>query len=133
MSFQVQIDNLQLNILQVIEDSPLRTDAKHKHTGPSLVGQDNPHRFVLEKIRSDLLHFDPEKKDRIIFMINKHLLLEEPTKELVILLERVLEVVQSYQETGHILISPVKPESSHSKINNSEDTSSIARKLFDGL
>ena len=71
---------------------------------------DSIHRCLLESVRVDLLHYDDEKKERIIFNIGNYLSehSHEDT-ELVLVMRRILEIITHYKEKKQILVSPVKP------------------------
>ena len=129
MSFKIEALRTEINA--VLQRTEHRESATIEMTPPSAVSHDNPHRFILDEIREDLLHLDSEKVERIIFMVNQHCAKHQPSGELSVLLERVLEVVQNYSKNGTIFTSPQKP-SSPSTINR-DTRPDCARKLFDDL
>lgn len=129
MSFKIEALRIEINA--VLQRTEHRENATIEMTPPSAVSHDNPHRFILNEIREDLLHLDSEKVQRIIFMVNKHCAKHQPTEKLEVLLKRVLEVVQNYSESGAIFTSPQK---SSSAVTIGHDTPpACARKLFDDL
>ena len=129
MSFRIEA--LRSDINAVLQQTEYREHTTIEMTPPSAVSHDNPHRFILDEIRDDLLHLDREKVERIIFIVNQHCAKHEPTGELAVLLERVLEVVRNYSEAGTIFTSPHK---SSSPVTISHDTTpNCARKLFADL
>ena len=129
MSFKIEALRTEINA--VLQQAACREDAVIEMTPPSPVSQDNPHRFLLNEIREDLVHLDSEKVQRISFMVNQHCAKHQPSEELTVLLERVLEVVRNYSTSGAIFTSPGRSSSS---VAAGRDTNSeCARKLFDDL
>ncbi len=95
----------------------------------------NRHRVLLDSIRNDLFHFDEEKKVRIIYNIEKYLA-SNPTEdpELTAVLQRVLQVIQHFQQANEVLVSPTKvPPLSQERISIEPVNSRVCRKLFDEL
>ena len=77
MSFRIEA--LRSDINAVLQQTEYREHTTIEMTPPSAVSHDNPHRFILDEIRDDLLHLDREKVARIIFMVNQHCAKHEPT------------------------------------------------------
>lgn len=101
----------------------------------SNVSGDNRHRPLLDSIRNDLYHFDEEKKVRIIYNIEKYLTsnsTEDPA--LTAVLQRVLQVIQHFQQSNEILVSPTKvPPLSGDRASLEPINPRVCRNLFDEL
>jgi len=102
----------------------------------SNVSGGNRHRPLLDSIRNDLYHFDEEKKVRIIYNIGKYLATnatEDP--ELTAVLQRVLQIMQHFQQNNEILVSPTKiTTNSQYETSTPSLSNPVVRKiLFDEL
>jgi hypothetical protein len=102
----------------------------------SNVASGNRHRVLLDSIRNDLYHFDEEKKVRIIYNIGKYLAAnttEDP--ELIAVLQRVLQIMQRFQQNNEILVSPTKiTTNSQYETSTPSLSNPVVRKiLFDEL
>ncbi|MBF5060292.1 hypothetical protein [Candidatus Neptunochlamydia vexilliferae] len=106
----LSLESLAKNIIDVLN----RTEDIRKVSGiqmssTSNVSENNRYRTLLKDIRSDLLNFDPQKKERIIYTIQT--VLSENLKndsEIIAVFKRILEVVQHYNLYGTVLVSPKK-------------------------
>ena len=101
----------------------------------SKVSGTNRHRPLLDSIRNDLYHFDEEKKVRIIYNIKKYLNSNsEEDSDLTAVLERILQVVQHFQQVNEVLVSPTKvPHLSQDRTSIVPVSSRVCRNLFDEL
>ncbi len=104
-------------------------------TSKSNVTSCNNHRPFLESIRNDLYHYDEEKKARIIYNIEDYLssqTTEDP--DLTAVLERVLQIIQHFQQANEILVSPTKvPPLSQDRVSSGDLVPSVRRRLFEEL
>lgn len=120
-------------IIATLNSMDTATGSPRSVIGSSNVSHDNPYRFVLESVRTDLYHFDEEKRVRIIFTIQEVLDNNPPeSEELLAVFHRVLEVVQTYRDQGAILNSPAKGSSTVSGSKMTEKPS-CARALLQEL
>ncbi|MBM3196313.1 MAG: hypothetical protein FJZ62_06190 [Chlamydiae bacterium] len=92
--------------------------------------KENPHYQLLESVRSDLVHLNSEKKERLIYSIEKYL--RDPdldrNDELSGVLKKVIKLVEKYVPHCTLLF---KPKGSRSFIDPEKPFSSPARrKLF---
>lgn len=99
-------------------------------TTTSNVSTDNKYRPLLDAIRNDLYHYDEEKGERIIYTINQHLAMNsKDDPELALVLKRVLEIVQRFQQTHEVIISPVRVSGNASV----KEIGGTPRRLFDAV
>ena len=92
--------------------------------------KENPHYRLLESVRSDLVHLNSEKKERLIYSIEKYLRGSdfERNEELSGVLKKVIELVEKYVPHCTLLF---KPKGSRRFIDPEKPFSSPARrKLF---
>lgn len=98
---------------------------------PSNVSAQNPHRPLLESVRTDILHFDEEKRQRIIYNITTYLhehTADDP--ELNSVLERILEVVRTFKQSQTLLFSPKKTVPPSAPAHNSTPSAPVRRSLL---
>ncbi|MBF5059805.1 hypothetical protein [Candidatus Neptunochlamydia vexilliferae] len=84
---------------------------KKQTMSSSDVSKTNPYRPLLEDVRNCLLHFDSEKRNRIIFNITEFLENNPSDQKLVEVMTRILQVVQSFINNKGVLFSPSKKPS----------------------
>lgn len=115
-------------VLQTIPDCQREVE---RVMSDSQVTASNPHRRLLESVRSDLEHVDDEKKNRMIYYIDKYVKDHSnasENEELIAVLSRILEVLNRYGLDQKILTTPIKetPSLSHARVQ-----SGAPRRLFD--
>ena len=116
--------------MALVIDSLNRCEEHLIRHSPYRILKENPHYRLLDSVRSDLVHLNSEKKERLIYSIEKYL--RDPdldrNEELSGVLKKVIKLVEQYVAHRTLLF---KPKGSRSFIDPEKPFSSPARrKLF---
>lgn len=98
----------------------------------SQIKVDNRHRPFYEGIKAEFLHYDEDHRARIIYSLNEYVPGQpEDDQDLIIVLERIVEMAQFIRDRNQVPVSPVKKIQPIETKPTPQALSKVVRNLLD--
>ncbi len=118
-------------VQQALESANINRGKPTIVAATSKITADNKHRLFYERIKTEFLHYDADHRERIIYSLNEYVASQSDTdQELIVVLERIVEMAQSIRDINQVPVSPVKKIVPTTDKSTPRDLGKVVRNLL---